>query len=131
MTVVGRALAGQAEEQAADPIGADDLVAGGAGGDEGAQRAGVIGAVHRPRAAFLDVAAGPRRELATRLLRLAQDAGDLGVAVVEDLGQQEGGALGRGQPLEQEQERHRQVRRVGLGPGDIGGRPQHAIGDAV
>ena len=56
--------------------------------------------------------ARPERELAAVRLVLADDLGDLVEAVPEDVVEQEDRPLDRAQPLEQEQERHRQ--RVGL-----------------
>jgi hypothetical protein len=58
------------------------------------------------------VAAGAQGQLAAVVLALADHPGDLGVAVAEHVVQQEHRALHRGQPFQQQQERHRQ--RVGL-----------------
>jgi len=54
----------------------------------------------------------PPGKLTAVVLALADDAGDLVVAVVEDVVQQEHGALGGTEPFEQQQERHGQ--RVGV-----------------
>ena len=61
---------------------------------------------------LFDVSPGADCELAGVVLGLADDAGDLVVAVVEDVVEQEDGALDRGEPFEQEQEGHRE--RVGI-----------------
>ena len=76
-------------------------------------------------AALLDVAPGAGRELAHVVLALADDRGDLGVAVVEDVVEQEDRALLGREALEQDQ--HRQRERVGgLG---VAGRVVLAVGD--
>ena len=73
----------------------------------------------------LDVPARPHRELARVGLGLADDRGDLAVAVVEHVAQQEHGALVGRQPLEQGDEGERErigelrlLRRVGARVGD-------------
>ena len=63
------------------------------------------------RPALVDVTPGPRRELAGVVLALAEDRGDLVVAVVEDVAEQERRALLGRQALEQHEEGERQ--RVG------------------
>jgi len=65
------------------------------------------------------VPTGPHRELTAVLLRLVDDPGHLVVAVIEDVVEEEDGPLHRREPLEHEQERHRE--RVGfLGvPGNV------------
>ena len=60
------------------------------------------------RPALGDVAPGPHRDLAAVVRGLVDDRGDLGELVAEDVVQQEHRALDRAQPLEHEQERHRQ-----------------------
>ena len=70
-----------------------------------------------PRPSLVDAAAGPGEHLPAGGLGLAGDAGDLAVAVAEYLAEQEHGALGRRQALQQHQERQRQ--RVG-GLGELG-----------
>jgi len=66
---------------------------------------GALGLELRP--SLLDVAASPDGELAAVVLALTDDLGDLAIAVVEHLAQQEHGPLDRGEPLEQQQEGHR------------------------
>jgi len=61
---------------------------------------------------FFDVLPGAVGKLAAGLARLADDAGRLAVVIAENVMQQEHRPLDRRQPLEQQQERHRQ--RVGL-----------------
>src|ERR1700730_3926076 len=61
-----------------------------------------------PRPSLVDAAAGPGEGLSARGLGLAGDAGDVAVVVAEYLAEQEHGPFGRGQALQQHQERHRQ-----------------------
>jgi hypothetical protein len=90
----------------------------------------VLGRGREARAARLDVASRPRRQLADVVGALADDLGDLGVVVVEDVVQQEHGALLGRQALEQRQHRQRQrvghlgvLRRIVLPAGDDRLRP--------
>ena len=75
-----------------------------------------------PGAALLDVAAGPRGELAGVLLARADDLRDPVVGLVEHLAQQERGALLGRQALEQDEEGERQrVGHLGLAGGIVVG----------
>jgi len=82
------------------------------GKEPGRQLVALAGGDVEPRPLGLDVLAGPARQLAAGTRAPADDAGCLVVAVAEDVVQQEHRPLQRRQPLEQQQERHRQ--RVGL-----------------
>ena len=77
-----------------------------------------------PRLALVDVMPGAGEDLPAVRLGLAGDLGDLGVVVAEDLVEQEHGAFGRRQALQQDQEGHGQgighlgaLRGVGYGRG--------------
>ena len=74
------------------------------------------------RLALVDPRPGPAHQLPAGHLGLVDDGGDFAVVVAENLTQQEGRPLHRGERLEQHQKRHRQ--RVGglgmlgrIGPG--------------
>jgi hypothetical protein len=76
------------------------------------ERLAAVGRGLRPAPLLAHVAAGAHGQLTAVVLAARDDLGDLAVAVVEDVVQQEDRALDRGQPLEHEQERHRD--RVGV-----------------
>ena len=82
--------------------------------------------------ALLDVAAGSRGQLARVVLALADDLGDLGVAVVEDVVQQEGRALLRREALEQNEERERErVGELGLARRVVGAVGHERLGQPL
>ena len=68
-----------------------------------------------PRPALVDVPPRTDVELPAVVLGSVDDPGDLVVAVVEDLAEEEDGALDRREALQQDEERHRErVRRLGV-----------------
>jgi hypothetical protein len=76
-----------------------------------------------PGLALVDVVPGAGEDLAAVRLRLAGDLGDLVIVVAEDLVQQEHGAFGGRQALEQDEEGHGQgIRHLGTLRGVGGGR---------
>ena len=82
------------------------------------RRAGCRPPRRQPRARFLEMRPGPRRELAAGRLAPVEYLGDPGEFHVEDVVEQEGRTLQRREPLERQQQGHREVvgqlaRRVG------------------
>jgi hypothetical protein len=83
-----------------------------------------------PGLALVDVVPGAGEDLTAVRLRLAGDLGDLAVVVAEDLVQQEHGAFGRRQALQQDEEGHRQgIGHLGTLRGVGGGRGAQLVGD--
>lgn len=100
------------------------------GVDEGARQPDALAFFHgkaRPRLAH--AVAGARGQLAAACLGAAQRAGDLGERHIEHIVQQEGGALGCGQPFQRQHQRHRYVMRdLARGRTGIGLRVRQGLG---